>query len=303
MDIIRVPPSDQLTPIPKLRVRTFFILHDRLNEQILKDALDGLIRQHWRKLGARLATRREDGLLEYHLPHSFDEKYILFHWSSKQHDKSIDAVGLPKASAPDEGPTLLPPLDAVANWLSPSDWPLERTHEPPDSPLLFVHFSLFNDGSCLAVNWPHVVGDQLGLSKLMKAWLGMTRGEAPPPMIGVNDSPLAIGKPYADYRSEEVVRKGRSKVRRKGERALVILGFIPEFVLHRKEEHYTVFLPLPLIQSLRLRHSKILAEKYGSDITISDNDIITAILLKVGHSPKSRGSDLYRETHLSSSCV
>ena len=300
MEIIRVPAFDQLKPIPKLRVRTFFILHDRLNEDILKNALDSLIRDHWRKLGARLAKRGEDGLLEYHLPHTFDEKYTLFLWSSKDHDKSIDTIGLPKATPPEKGATLLPPLEAAENWLSPSGWPLERTLDPPDSPLLYVHFSLFNDGTCITINCPHVVGDQFGLSNIMKAWLGMTRGEAPPPMVGVKDDYLAIGKSYADYRPEEVVRKGRAKVRRKGEYPLVLLGFIPDIVLHRKEETYTLFLPLPLIQSLRQRHSKALMEKYGSDPGISDNDIIAPILLKVD-TPKSQTLKIVWTTHLSSS--
>ena len=300
MEVIRVPAFDQLKPVPKLRVRTFFILHDRLDEQTLKNALDCLIRHHWRKLGARLATRREDGLLEYHLPHTFDEKYILFHWTSKQHDRSIDNIGLPRATPPEKGATLLPSLEAVEDWLSPSGWPLERTLDPPDAPLLYVHFSLFDDGSCITINSPHVVGDQFGLSNIMKAWLGVAKGEAPPPMVGVKDDYLAIGKPYADYRPEEVVRKGRARIRRKGEYPLVVLAFIPDMVLHRKEETYTLFLPLPLIQSLRQRHSKALTEKYGSDPGISDNDIITPILLKV-NTPKKQTLEIVWTTQPSSS--
>lgn len=121
MEIIRIPAIDQLKPVPILRVRTFFILHDRLNEQVLKDALDSLIRNHWRKLGARLATRREDGLLEYHLPSNFDEKRKLFNRSSKQHNSSIDTIGLPKATPAEQGATLLPPLTAAENLLSPPE--------------------------------------------------------------------------------------------------------------------------------------------------------------------------------------
>ena len=283
MEVIRVPALDQLKPIPKLRVRTFFILHDRMNELILRNALDCLIRNHWRKLGARLATRSEDSLLEYHLPLTFDEGYILFYWSSKQHDRSIETIGLPKATPPENGATLLPPLEAAENWLQPSGWPLERTLDPPDGPLLYVHFSLFDDGSCITINC-----------------LGMTRGEKPPSMVGVKDDYLATGKPYADYRVEEVVRMGRARVRRMGEYPLVIMGFIPDMLLHRKEETHTLFLPLPLVESLRQRHSKALTEKCGSDPGISDNDIIAPILLKVNTS-KSQTLEILWVTHLSSS--
>ena len=116
----------------------------------------------------------------------------------------------------------------------------------------------------------------------MKAWLGLIKGEVPPPLVGVKDDYLAIARPYADYPATEVVRKGRARIRRRGEYSTVILAFIPDLVLHRKEETYTLFLPLQLIQSLRQRHSKTLMEKHGSHPGISENDIITAILLKVG---------------------
>jgi len=41
------------------------------------------------------------------------------------------------------------------------------------------------------------------------------------------------------------------RVRHRMEYPLVILGFIPELVFHRQEVSHTVFLPLPLVQSLR----------------------------------------------------
>lgn len=91
MDIITVPLSDQQKPVDKLRTRTFFILNDCLDEEILKSSLDSLIRNHWRKLGARLVAK-DDGFLEYHLPHTFDDKYKLFEWSSQEYDHSIVKV-------------------------------------------------------------------------------------------------------------------------------------------------------------------------------------------------------------------
>jgi hypothetical protein len=71
------------------------------------------------------------------------------------------------------------------------------------------------------------------------------------------------------------------RVRRKIEYPFVVLGFIPKLVVHRKEISHTLFLPLPLVQSLCKRHSKALADKYGTDPGISHGDIITGILLKV----------------------
>lgn len=282
MEVIQVPLTDQQKPINNIRTRTFFILDDRLDEEILRNALDSLIRDHWRKLGARLVTRSTDGLLEYHLPHTFGEKYVLFNWSSQEYDHAIDKIpSFPRATPPEKGVTLLPHLSSVESWFRPSDWPFHRKDEPPDAPLLYVHMSLFTDATVIAMSFPHAFADQFGMANIMKAWLGLTRGEEPPSMVGANNDVLVNGKSYTDYPVEEVVRKGKVRVRRKMEYPFVILGFIPELVVRRKEISHTLFLPLPLVQSLRERHSKALADKYGTDPGISNGDIITGIVTKV----------------------
>ena len=131
MEIIQVPPTDRQKPSDNIRSRTFFILNNRLDEDVLRSALDRLIRYHWRKLGARLITRPKDGLPEYHLPRIFDEKYALFNWSSQEYDHSIDKVEFfPKPTPPENGIALLPPPRFIEHWFRPLDWPLDRKEEP-----------------------------------------------------------------------------------------------------------------------------------------------------------------------------
>ena len=282
MEIIQVPPTDRQKPSDNIRSRTFFILNNRLDEDVLRSALDRLIRYHWRKLGARLITRPKDGLPEYHLPRIFDEKYGLFNWSSQEYDHSIDKVEFfPKPTPPENGIVLLPPPRFIEHWFRPLDWPLDRKEEPAGAPMLYVHMSLFADAAVLGINCPHILVDQFGKANIMRAWLGLIKGEVPQPMVGVKDDILTNGKLYAEYPVDEVVRKGRVKVRRWGEYPLVIMGYLPELIRDRKEDEYTVYLPLPLIVSLRERHSHALAAKYGVDPGISNSDIITGILLKV----------------------
>jgi hypothetical protein len=130
MEVISIPLTDQQKPLCNIRTRTFFILDDRLDEDLLKNALDRLIQDHWRKLGAQLVTRPKDGRLEYHLPQTFDEKYVLFKWSSEKYNHSIDKVAsFLKAPPPEKGLALLPPLDSVNSLFRPSDWPFERKDE------------------------------------------------------------------------------------------------------------------------------------------------------------------------------
>ncbi|KAH8600572.1 hypothetical protein B0O99DRAFT_659089 [Bisporella sp. PMI_857] len=259
MDVIPVPLTDQQTPVNNIRTRTFFVLDDQLDEAILKNALASLIREHWRKLGGRLATGK-NGHLEYHVPHTFGENYLLFDWTSKAYNHSIDNItDLPRATHPEAGITFHPHLAAVESWFRPAHWPYERKDEPADAPLLYVQFSSFTDATVLAISAPHVLGDQFGLGNILKAWLGMVRGVAPPSMIGYDDDIVFNnGKLYNEYSKKERKKKGRMRVRRD------------------------------------------LAEEKGGDPGISVGDIITGIMMKFArmHVKKSKRLTLSQTVNL-----
>ncbi|KAF5969759.1 hypothetical protein FBULB1_10041 [Fusarium bulbicola] len=171
MEIIPVSWSDQPNPIPNLHTRTFFITDHPLDEQILKNGLDKLIRNHWRKLGARRFPSRGDTRLEYHLPHVFPDGYELFKWSSmRDRDQKIG--------------------------------PYERKDEPPNLPLLYVHSTKFSDGAALAMSVPHVFADQGGLANIVKAWLTVIEGKVPPEMTGYQDDVLG-GEKLSDVKYKQ----------------------------------------------------------------------------------------------------
>jgi hypothetical protein len=283
MEVIPIPLENQYKPVPNIRTRTFFILNDQLDENVLKNALDGLIRNHWRKLGARFATRRRDGLLEYHLPSTFDDDYELFRWSSSDDARSISEVASHLQGTPsEEGVTLFPPLTSFEDQLRPLEWPFELKDDPPNSPILWIHLTLFSDATVVAISCAHAAMDQFGVANIIKAWMGVIEGKVPPPMVGYKESMLAHIKPYAEYPKKEVSRKGRMRIRRFGEYFCVLLGLAPEYILRPKEEAFTVFFPLSVVESLRKRDTKTLEEKYGLSPGLSNGDIINAALLKVG---------------------
>ena len=281
MEVIPVLPTDQHKPLNNIRTRTFFIVDERLDEDVLRNALDRLIRDHWRKLGARLFKRPRDGMLEWHLPKTFDEKYVLFRWSSEEYDHAIDITGLPKTTPPEQGVVLLPCSGAVDKWFRPSDWPYTQNDEP-NAPLLLVHMSTFaDDTTVIAISCPHTVGDQHGMANIMKAWLGLTKGEVPPAMVGFNEDVIPKGKEYSEYQKEEIVRKGRQRVRRTGEYTLIVLGIMPDLILRPKEVKHSLFVPVPVVESLKERHTKALKEKYGKDPGLTNGDILTGVITKV----------------------
>lgn len=302
MEVIPVPATDQQKPIGSIRTRTFFIFDTRLDESTLRSGLDDLIRNHWRKLGGRLVARPIDkktgSAWEYHVPETFDQddsKYKLFEWSSTEFEHVIDKSAPLRFfhDAPDanKGVTILNSIQEVDELVRPATWPLGRVDEPAaaapggGAPLLYVHLSLFTDATVVALSWPHVLADQMGIANIMRAWFDLAyKNEQPPKMIGYNEDILSSSttkREYADYPAHEIYRKGCSRVRNKWEYFFVVLGFIPELALNRTEQSRIVFFPRPMLDALKERYRKELTEESGVDPEISNGDIINAILTKV----------------------
>lgn len=292
MEVIPVNPTDQQKPVDNIRTRTFFIVDSRLDESVLRSGLDDLIRNHWRKLGARLFTRpgnNKHGLLEYRLPKTFDDDYQLFEWSATEYDHVIDKSDhlgfFNDPPAAEKGVTLLDSIKDIDKFVRPSTWPFERKDEPASGvPLLYVHLSLYTDATVIALGLPHVLADQMGVANIMRAWLGLAyENTAPPEMIGYNEDVFQTPttKDYADYPHNEIYRKGKTKVRNGWEYIFVIMGFLPELMLHRTERQRIVFFPRPMLDGLKERYRKELTAQYGADPGLSTGDVVSAILTKV----------------------
>lgn len=292
MEVIPVSLTDQQKPVDNIRTRTFFIVDSRLNESVLRSGLDDLIRNHWRKLGARLFTRPGDnkhGLLEYRLPATFDDDYQLFEWSATEYDHVIDKSAhlgfFNDPPAAEKGVTLLDSIKDVDKVVRPSTWPFEVKDEPASgAPLLFVHLSLYTDATVIALGLPHVLADQMGVANIVRAWLGLAyENTTPPEMIGYNEDVFQTPttKSYADYPHNEIYRKGKTKVRNGWEYVFVVMGFLPELMLRRTERQHIVFFPRPMLDGLKERYRKELTAQYGADPGLSTGDIVSAILTKV----------------------
>ncbi|KAI1045059.1 hypothetical protein LB505_009368 [Fusarium chuoi] len=281
MEIIPVSWSDQPNPIPNLRTRTFFITDHPLDEQVLKTGLDKLIRNHWRKLGARIFPSRGDTRLEYHLPHVFPDDYELFKWSSVSAGYSYgETHELSKILHPGDGVAFLPDMETIDARLRPKDWPYERKDEPPNSPLLYVHLTKFSDGAALAMSVPHVFADQGGLANIIKAWLTVIEGKTPPEMIGYKDDVLGSEK-LSNIEAGLGDRIGRMRIRSIKDQAMVIGRIALDLWKDKKEESRLVFLPIQVVQNLRDNVRGRLDGKHDLAGEISNGDIITAIFTKL----------------------
>ncbi|KAF5644070.1 hypothetical protein F52700_2638 [Fusarium sp. NRRL 52700] len=281
MEIIPVSWSDQPNPIHNLRTRTFFITDHPLDEQILKNGLDKLIRNHWRKLGSRIFPSHGDTRLEYHLPHIFPNDYELFKWSSVSAGYSYgETYELSKILHPSDGVAFLPDMETIDARLRPQDWPYERKDEPPNSPLLYVHLTKFSDGAALAMSVPHVFADQGGLANIVKAWISVIEGKIPPEMTGYRDDVLG-GEKLSNIEVNHDERIGRLRIRSKKDQALVIGRILLDLIKNRKEKSRLVFLPIHVVQNLRDKARERLDGKHALASKISNGDIITAIFTKL----------------------
>ncbi|KAH8900504.1 hypothetical protein GQ53DRAFT_835516 [Thozetella sp. PMI_491] len=282
MDVIPVTPENLVKPIPNIRTRTYFVVYAPLDEQLLRSALDRLIRDHWRKLGGRLVSRPGEGGVDYHVPLEFDQRYQLFEWSSGKQARTIgEAFPWVQNPAPEKGVSILPSIRTLEEVCRPSSWPWHKKDECPDAPLLYVHLTYFDNATVIATSLPHVAADQGGLANIVKAWLGLIKGKTPPPMLGYDTDVLATEKPYASYPKNEIVRKGRLRIIHPLAYLLVILGILGELIFFRKELHRTLFVPISVVESHRKRYSKALEAKYGTSPGISTGDVLTAIILKL----------------------
>jgi hypothetical protein len=126
---------------------------------------------------------------------------------------------------------------------------------------------------------PHVLADQFGVANIVKAWLTVAREEAPPDMLGYREDVLPPGHPIFDFIDKES-RKGMMRARGRRDQTAVMAGIVLDLVRARKEESHIVFIPLQLVERLRERASRILAEKDRYPPDISNGDILTAIFTK-----------------------
>jgi len=281
MEVIPIPPTSSGFAYRNIRTRTFFIVDDRLDENALKNALDRLIRDHWRLLGARITGDLKAPQLTYHLPIQFTDDYELFRWTSEDSDASIEKAvpGLWPASSKGRDARILPfNMDAIDARFRPAEWPY-NFKDAVDVPSMLVNLSQFSDATVLAISLPHVVGDQMGLANIISAWMGLLEGKTPPPLIGYKEDILPGQKPFSEYAKREVTEKGRTRIKSRLDAFLIPLGFAPEIVLKSKETRVMLLFPAALLQSIR---EKPFSEKGKGAVTeLTNADIIAAIMVKV----------------------
>ncbi|KEY75003.1 hypothetical protein S7711_01345 [Stachybotrys chartarum IBT 7711] len=297
---VSLKPIDQRSVVRQIRTLVFFVVKATLDVEALRASLDTLIRLHLPILGASVKFGAAKGDLgAYQYPERYPDDAVLFAWSAASVGTTLEAAGLlPDVSKP-EGAVVwgrkIPDFEVA--W-TPQDWPRECKDDKPDTPLLLVHVTSYQDATVVSVNIPHFVSDQRGIASMMTAWLLVAGGKPPPQFVnlGVHD----LDGP-TDLPSSELRKKGTYRLKTKGEHIRTIIGFMPDIIRNREEERRVLILSAATVASLRDKCNKEVEIKYGKDgPSLTNGDIVSAVLIKVAFYPclsRGRHSALPSGTH------
>ncbi|KAK5995957.1 Acetyltransferase BOT5-like protein [Cladobotryum mycophilum] len=279
--VIPLLPQDQWRPIHNVRSLVFFLVREVLDQELMRNSLDTLIKEHLPILGARL-QQRKDGGLEYHFETPFPENHHLFSWSSSSVSSTIEEARLvPDQDTARDKIIFSANLNALESHWVPSDWPLQRNLEKPDTPLLLVHLTRYTNATVVGTNLPHCVSDQMGYGSVIRAWIQVMRGKQPAPFL--NPAPEEF-QAREEFSMKELRKKGTFRLKTKGEKTRTLMGIVPELIKHPKEERKTIFFPVDVVQGLKERWDESLKAEYGVDVpSITNGDVIVGVLTKMAN--------------------
>ncbi|KAJ7686237.1 hypothetical protein B0H17DRAFT_1013720 [Mycena rosella] len=156
-----------------------FIIDARLDAKILKQTLSTLVEHKFPSAGARLALR--NGAYEFQIPHTFDAGTPPIAFTAENHSEAYRSATRPalpihisNSSEPSIHP--LPDLDVYfKSKESPSSF---DEFLVPNTPVIHVHVTTFDDLSFIGVTFSHGAFDGLGMRTLLYAWARLLNGDA-----------------------------------------------------------------------------------------------------------------------------
>ncbi|KAL7784617.1 hypothetical protein V8C37DRAFT_413278 [Trichoderma ceciliae] len=279
--IIPLSPKDQWLPANNIRSLLFIVVRDILDGDFMKASLDKCIRNHIPLLGARIKRRDADGWLQYHLVSPFPDDYVLFGWSVSNVASTLGEANLVPEQNSQGGVAMFQDVTVLEPHWIPADWPVTRSQDKPDTPLFLVHLTHYTDATVIATNFPHGVGDQMAHGSVINSWIDVMKGREPLPFLELPEGALDGDK---EISKEELYKKYEYRLKKKRERAEVLMGIIPEMIVHPKETRCTLYLPVAVIHGLRERWRKELKGKHGADAAnITNGDVVVGVLAKLAN--------------------
>lgn len=277
--VIPLCAKDQWRPIDNIRSLAFIVVRDILDGDFMRESLDKLITEHIPLLGSRIKPSGTDGWLRYHVISPPPDNYKIFEWSIRNVESTLGESKLvPKQSSHKEI-TILPDVTVLESCWIPTDWPILRNQDKPETPLLLVHLTYYADATVIAVSLPHCVSDQLGLGSVLSSWTDIIKGKEPLPFINLPEGALDGDQTIS---KKEMHKKYEFRLKSKADRAGVLMGIVPELVIRPKETRCTLYFPIQVIAGIRERWQEEIQAKFGTKAaSITNGDAIAGIIVKV----------------------
>uniref|UniRef100_A0A8H7N137 Uncharacterized protein n=1 Tax=Bionectria ochroleuca TaxID=29856 RepID=A0A8H7N137_BIOOC len=250
-------------PMDNIRSLLFFVVKFHLDEKLLRAALDRLIRDHLPLLGGRIKRASDGTKFEYHIPEPFQDNHKLFEWTSRSILTTLDEANLlPSSMAEDSLVSFSKPsIPEIEQHWRPADWPLERRHDKPDTPLLLSQ-----------IRWVTLVLSKHGCK---------SPAERHHDFLELKDNTLFSTEGFS---AEDLYGKGRYHTWDNSERRKAILHMIPELILYPKEVRQVLRLSVSGVERLRGQWDEKTKQKYGVDsLPLTNGSVISALVIKLGH--------------------
>lgn len=278
-------PIDKFRPVDTTRIRNYFIVKARVDEDGMRTALDKLIRNHLPVLGGQIKETGKDKALAYHHPKTFPEDAVLFEWSSVTVDVRLDDANvLPSKRTEDAvhfGPANVLELEskwAPASW-SPNFKAQKSNSQDPGRPLLLVHLTRYLDATIVGVSLPHSMSDQMGFTAFIEAWMEVVQGGEPAPFLELGAEAFEGGRKFT---RKELEVKGAYRAMSKIDRKKCYAMFIRDLITHPKEARRLLVVPESVVKRLQKEAIESLKATYGEDIPHpSSGDILAGIITKL----------------------
>lgn len=118
----------------------------------------------------------------------------------------------------------------------------------------------------------------MGYGSLVRTWLQVAAGKEPTQFLEL--PPGALDGSQKLPRKELRV-KGRYRLKRRRETVTGVMGMIPEVMVNKKEIRRVLFLPVKSVDNLRTRFNGKMKRAGERDLSFTNGDVISALLLKV----------------------
>jgi hypothetical protein len=217
-----------------------------------------------------------DGRLELHIPSAFTKERPAIAYTHATHSIPIESheVGskIPKASA--KPAMFLGPPD-FRQFAAPGSAP-ETLDDYlfSDRPQIGLHVTSFTDVTLVAISWPHITMDVMGLHALVKAWSCVLNGreDEVAPALGAKQDVVRQILDASDRATEEVYALQDKRLKGWG-MAKFGLRFAGDLLLWNRVMHTrTMYLPRTAIEALTAQTK--------SDTFVSEGDVLTAWTLR-----------------------